>query len=505
MGMSVATEVRAKALRDRLGVALVGGAYAAVSAFLVWRLPLWTDEIYTLHTTAAGPIEAARRALSFELQPPVYFVLEAFWRTIWSGPLEARVPSLLYGVATVVVGAALAHRLMPGIRAPWAALLVATNPFVIWAGSEARCYALVMLLGAAICLVFVRVHLEGRNRERPLLVALAILALYTQYYLGFLLAAAGVALLLLRRYREAAWYALEMGVVLVLFLPQIGPVLQQTSALSGAFTPRPTLIKSFLFETETSIAGFSLPIQWFWEKDNAQARAMRWALRFVVGAGLVACFWRRRKGQGHPPALALLAILTFVPYLTGSGLTRIVGEAWFFRYWAGFAIPAVLLPVALAYEIGPRITAGALIALLAGNVVASIIDQAPLAKAGDSQRVARTLEKLERDDEPILVIPADRVLSLGFYYRGRNRLVPVPRDPSLEIYRVEDFRPQRPAAFADALHRAGDPMAVWLLTEGTESKRLAKESLAEQWHEDLDLPFASGTSLIHLVRVVPSP
>jgi len=506
MGTTVVMEERREALQDRLGVALVAGAYAAVNAFLAWRLPLWTDEIYTLHTTAEGPVEAARRALSFELQPPVYFVLEAVWRAFWSGPLEARVPSILFGVTTVVVGAALAHRLMPGIRTPWAALLIATNPFVIWAGSEARVYALVMLLGAAICLVFVRVHLEGWNRERPLLVVLAILALYTQYYLGFLLAAAGASLLLLRRYREAGWYALEMGVVLLLFLPQIGITLQQASAHSSVLTAQPISIKSLLFEAETCIAELSLPVEWFWGKDDAWVRMLRWGIRLAVGAGLVGGFWRRRKRQDHLPAFALLAILTVVPYLTGSVLTRIVGEPWYFRHWAGFAIPAVLLPLALAGAIGSRaVTAGALVVLLGGNVVASAMELGDLAKTEDNRRVGQALENLERDNEPILVAPADRVWSLGFYYRGRNRLVPVPRDPSFETYRREDIFPKTPAAFREALHRAGDPKAVWVLTGDIELRRMAEESLAEQWQEDLHLQFAGETSLTHFVQTVPLP
>jgi hypothetical protein len=505
LGTSSATETRERVLGERLAVALVAGAYAAVSGFLVWRLPLWVDEIYTLHTTAEGPVEAARRALSFELQPPVYFVLEALWRALCSGPLAARVPSTVFGAATVVVGAALAHRLIPGIRARWAALLIATNPFVIWAGSEARCYALVMLLGATICLVFVRVHLEGWSRGRPLLVALAILSLYTQYYLGFVLVAAGGLLLLLRRYREALWYVLEMGVVLVLFLPQIGNMLQQTRSYPSGFTAQPLSIESFLFGTETDIAGLSLPVQWFWGNADAWTRVLRWGLRLAVGAGIARVFWRGQERQGHYSSLALLALLTVVPYLTGWMLTRAVGVAWLPRYWAGFAVPALLLPVALACQFGPRVTAGALIVLVGGNLIASGVEQGPLAKTEDNRRVARTLERLERDDEPILVTPADRVLSLRFYYGGRNRLIPIPREPSFETYRWEDVYLTSTDVLREALHSAGDPKAAWILTGDIELRRLVGESLAGQWHEDLDLRFAGETSLTHFVRGAPSP
>ncbi len=76
------TKAQHQAHPDRLGLALVAAAYAAVTGFLAWRLPLWQDEMYTLHTTASGPIEAARKAISVELQPPVYFMADALWRTI---------------------------------------------------------------------------------------------------------------------------------------------------------------------------------------------------------------------------------------------------------------------------------------------------------------------------------------------------------------------------------------------------------------------------------------
>jgi len=69
-------------LRERSDrVAAIGAAAVfVVAAIVAAHLGTWTDEEYTLATTSRGPLYALEQALDYELQAPVYFVVEAIWR-----------------------------------------------------------------------------------------------------------------------------------------------------------------------------------------------------------------------------------------------------------------------------------------------------------------------------------------------------------------------------------------------------------------------------------------
>ncbi|MBI5534542.1 MAG: glycosyltransferase family 39 protein [Deltaproteobacteria bacterium] len=516
--------------RDLSAVACVAAGYALLTGFLSWRLPLWTDELYTLHTTADGPMIAAHKALSFELQPPVYFVIQALWRMVFPAPLAARVPSIVFGTAAVVVGAMLARTLMPELRARWPALVIACHPLVLWAGAEARCYALVMLIGAGIAYVFVRTHVQGWQRGRLWMIAIAVLALYTQYYLGFLLAAAGLSLIVTGRYRQAGRYALEMLVVLVLFAPLALVARTQALAHASPASAHPFALTTMLVETWRGVSTLAIgAVASPWKLETASApMLLRRLFRFALLAGVAAMVaqipraslararsWiALRLAHGTYKGLApenprdlralsipgFLAALTASAFLFGWVLTSIASTPWDTRHWLGLVIPAVLLPLAIARAIGPRTAEAAIMVLLVGSVAASIDSNRGLAKAGDSQRVARALEQSGAKGEPVLIVPADNVLSLSYYYSGPNRLVPVPRAPSLETYRHANLFPANAMEVREAIEPLGELSAVWVYADGARAAGEMGRYLDGGWREDQRLAFWDGAWLIHFRR-----
>src|SRR5439155_3068690 len=168
----------------------------ALTGWLSWELNVWRDEMYSLHTSALPVPDAARHAIAFELQPPVYFALLAAWRTLDGSIWFARLLSSCFGAATIVVAAALSRRFAPRLHSAYAAALVATHPFVVWAGTEIRVYALVLFLSTLLTLTFVDAYwaASSRARSRLAFAAVATVALYTQYYLSFVLICFGVAI-----------------------------------------------------------------------------------------------------------------------------------------------------------------------------------------------------------------------------------------------------------------------------------------------------------------------
>ena len=83
-----------------------------------------------------------------------------------------------------------------------AAALAAVNPFMIWYSQEAREYMLLMALCAASLLVL-RPRLAGTHGARAAgwWAVVSALALLTQYFAGFLIAAEGLALVYRARSR----------------------------------------------------------------------------------------------------------------------------------------------------------------------------------------------------------------------------------------------------------------------------------------------------------------
>jgi mannosyltransferase len=111
------------------------------------------------------------------------------------GETAMRLPSAIAGTLTVpAVGAA--GSLLASRRAGVvAAMLVAVNPLMVWYSQQARAYALVALLGVLSLLCFARVLRSGTALPLVLWALTSALAVATQYFAAFLVAAEGLWLL----------------------------------------------------------------------------------------------------------------------------------------------------------------------------------------------------------------------------------------------------------------------------------------------------------------------
>lgn len=471
-------------------MAACAALYVAVTGFLAWRLPLWRDEIYTLRTTARGPWQAARTALTFDLQAPGYFVLEAVWRAAFPQPLVARVPSIVFGAAAVVLGSAILVRVVPSLRAGWGAALMASSPLIIWAGTEARWYSLVVSLAACFTLLAIRVHLEGWTRGRLWLVLCGVACLYVQYYLGFLLLAAGVGLLLARP-RELRPFILEMLAVLVLAAPLLSVVAQQLALRTGDGPQRSVSLAGLLFSVETNLAQLAFGTTAL-SGQGALERGLRWVIRLASVAGLAGVVWRTRRDTLLRSTSVLVFSLALVPLVIGAVITSLAGLPWYLRYTGAYVAPALVLPVIAASGFGRRAAIASVIALTCAGAYLTFQEHRTLGRWGNSRAVAQALETRAAPGEPILIVPADAVLSIEFYYPGPNRLEPVPRAPTAKVWRFADMMPRGPEDLAAVLQRAGAPASFWLYSDMPEIDQALEDWLTPQWRETEHIRFPGG-------------
>ena len=229
------------------------GANLALTVPLAAILNVWQDEAYTLQTTSRGAGYAFHQAIGFEQNAPLYFVVMALWRHAGDGIFFLRLFSVLCIAATVLLIPGLARRYVPQVDGVLVAAVVACNPFVVWAAVELRVYALIVLMSALLLRTFFDAFVE-ENPSRWAAIAYAVcvgLALYTQYYLAFLVAAQAATLLFYNR-RALPAFVLAGGAAALAFVPMLAIVPGQVQNFKSIFAP-PSIVQTCI-----NLAGIGL-------------------------------------------------------------------------------------------------------------------------------------------------------------------------------------------------------------------------------------------------------
>ena len=196
---------------------------------------LTLDEAFSLDTARRSVAGTWSRALTFELQPPLYFLVLKLWLTASRSLVWARLLSTVLVASAVLVSGRLARAL--GSRAALLPLLLALSPTVLWMASYARCYAMAFLLGAISTLYAVRLIVTGSDavrRDAALYAASGLALVLTFYYGGFVLAGHAAAATLSRRGRTP--FALAAIAMAAAFVPWVPTVLMQV-ARHPVYTP----------------------------------------------------------------------------------------------------------------------------------------------------------------------------------------------------------------------------------------------------------------------------
>lgn len=204
-------------------VPLIILSYLVITVILAKITNVWIDEAYSLHTTQYDIKQTLISALNFEKQSPLYFIILNIWRNVNDSFYFARLLSVICMIVSLIVVAKISRKLVKDMHPGWITAVVAFNPFVIEAAIEIRCYALVFLFSALLCFFFMDAYLtdEPNVRAKWFYILFSIVSLYTFYYLGFLLVANAISLIILKRWRSLKSYFINMIFVGICFLPMI--------------------------------------------------------------------------------------------------------------------------------------------------------------------------------------------------------------------------------------------------------------------------------------------
>jgi mannosyltransferase len=212
---------------------------------------LWLDEALSVNI-AMLPLGDLFEALRRDGHPPLYYVLLHGWmQAAGEGDTAVRLLSGVLGVAALPLAWIAGRRYAGAWGGAAAVVVLATSPFAIRYATEARMYALVMLLVLAGWLAL-RAALQAPTVLRLAGVAVASGLLALTHYWSFYLLAATVALLLLARRRgrvNALRAALGVAAGGVLFLPWLPSFLSQVASTGTPWgrPERPTNVLAISF------------------------------------------------------------------------------------------------------------------------------------------------------------------------------------------------------------------------------------------------------------------
>ncbi|NNE98961.1 MAG: hypothetical protein HKN25_08060 [Pyrinomonadaceae bacterium] len=406
---------------------------------LAYILNIWVDEASTLNTTQNGLYAAFQNTLSDEKQAPLYYWALSLWRCLDGSIFFARLFSVLFSVAAIGLFFRLANRLWTKKIAEFSTFFFALHPYLVWASLEIRVYSLVIMLTLLLLNLFFDGFLRFEKGEpagssdqgktaRILYPLVAIVSLYSNYYLGFILVACFIVLVTQRRLREAKIYILQMILVGVFFLPLLYAIKTQLDLRNSTYF-EPTNFIEGLKLLWGHFLTIVLPTEIYNPENISLASYLRlWFVRFAIFFVAIAMILKRAvRNKVLIFGVISAVVMTFLYYsyfLLGPWMLEI-------RHVAVLFPPLVLFLLAVAISIAPKgKTNGfyyyaSIAILLTCSYSYALFNLHPnLTKLGDWERVSKYIEENESEDQPIFVFPNFEALALPYYYDGKNKVFP---------------------------------------------------------------------------------
>jgi 4-amino-4-deoxy-L-arabinose transferase-like glycosyltransferase len=266
---------------------------------------LWFDEAQAVHEMRLSFGAMLRAWSAGEPNPPLYFILAWPWAKVFGADAGGlRSLSAVLGTATVPLTYLCGRELVSRRAGLWAAAFTALSPFMIWYSQEAREYMLVTALSAASLVFFARIW-RGSGARRDLIwwSVFSALALLTQYFAIFLVAAEAVALLYRRRDRAVGLALIAPVVAVAAVIPHLASHASRSANwIAGAGS--------------LSVRARELPVAFGFSPQYQSSTALSYGLlaaalllALLIALLIVGADARQLRGAGLAGALAAAVLL----------------------------------------------------------------------------------------------------------------------------------------------------------------------------------------------------
>lgn len=468
---------------------------ALIALHLLIALPLgyflniWVDEASSLYTTENGFLYAWQNAFTIERQAPFYFWILSLWRDINHSVFFARSLSVIFSVLAIVFFFRLARKFYDEKPAIFITAIFALHPFLIWASLEIRVYSLVILLSVLLLNFLAESHTltdeDSQMRQRFFFIPAAIIALYTNYYLGFLLAGCFAALLVLRKFSQARKFFVQMLFVALLTAPLVWQIRLQFAANTTGVLGEKSIVEVLQILWNHFLT-FVFPTELFTVEEQTWISFLRvWLIRLAIILVVFLLFkplykiWKTVHTKRNNSELIGFTVIDFDKDILLFGTISAViftflVAAYFLlgtiyvelRHAAVLFVPLILFVFAILKNILPRrswIIFAVIYFLLFSYSIYSLYPN--LTKRGDWARVGTFIEQNEKPDQPIIIFTTFDAISLPYYYKGKNKILPDERFFSFEIEdkvgSANSWRKQTEFIISEI---PPDAKEIWLLT-----------------------------------------
>lgn len=373
--------------------------FIALGAFLriynFWLPELWLDEYGTWWLAAKTWNVVAQRASAFGAQSTFYcYVVKLSSDLLGPGPVSLRLPSILFGVATLVLVYPLGIRLF---RDPHAALLAVAvfsmNELMIWHSQNARPYALALFFVMLSFLFYVSLLEEEKRSYRIGYVLATSAAYYSQYLFGFIVVIQLLHVILTQKgsFRPSKVWILTFLAMGVLWIPG-------GFQLMSLFARRETL-------------NWLPPITW--------ADPFKLAITYLnpyafLATAFVLLFlgWGKTNQSQYRVGKTLLFLWFVTPFVVFALVPPLFGITLFSGRYLLFTIPAALFTLAWLMASAVRERWRKWVPLAAFLVVTFVIEMIPPLQSSNTfvtwpdqgwTRAAEFLKTFARPDDAILL------------------------------------------------------------------------------------------------------
>jgi mannosyltransferase len=214
-------------------------AVTGVVVLALWVVPmtssLWIDELGTWWVVRGSLGSTIDRAMTYQGQSPLYYVIEWAARTAGGGSeVVLRLPSLAASVGSAVLLAGLVRRLIGREAARISVLVFAATSLVAFEASEARPYAIATMAVVAATSALVRWLDDGGWKRGLAYALLAVLVVWVHYLFALALVSHVIyATVRVRRRQTASVSLRHLVTVAGIVVAGVLPLVVQADSLWG--------------------------------------------------------------------------------------------------------------------------------------------------------------------------------------------------------------------------------------------------------------------------------
>ena len=403
--------------------------------FLVFTLlngfgVLGSDDIYTIHSTSENYLKSLSRAIHFEMQAPLYFLLMSFWREISDTLFWAKLFHYISFLISSVFFYRILRMLVSNRKDLFILLLLfALHPFLFYISNDLRRYSLSLLFGVITLYYFIRIYVKGNNskKDRIFLILVSTAGIFNDYYHTFLLASLGVGVVFSDVKNKWNYY-LDMIIPVIGFLILLRVILYQIGSLGDwpvSYIESGLLLSSFkhilfLLESQTyTFFNFGL--------------AGNIVVRLALFAGL---FYLIRIRPPEYPALYVSAAFMIVIFITVIFYLR--STSLLSLQYTAFYYPLIFLSFSLilvnAFK-NDMVRAGVIIGFMAVSVAGYADIRSPRYKFHRSLKEMAVKLNNSYSDRVVFVFNPKDAAIINFYLDDQEKkVIGVPGKLDFEVY-----------------------------------------------------------------------